>query len=210
MQTTVFCRAGEAKEGMANGEKKAQANEDRWWVDRSESREQVTPEERKAPAGAQFFRSVEDYDQEQALQNLTNLNFKLLARGNPAPGEWAYVSLCQERSPSKEVERIKRALPLSTNTCGVLVDSGQSLRAIITDTPTNERILEFNFIAEASFDCWIHGEWVCEEVFEDKFKLLQCAADLLRRYLEKDMMTEESFAHAPRPTNALHPARTEW
>jgi hypothetical protein len=210
METSILCHASEAKENMANGEKKAQASEDRWWVDRNETREQATPEERKAPAGAQFFRSVENYDQEQALQNLTNLNFKLLAQGKPAPGEWGYVALSQERSPAKEIERIKRALPLPPNVCGVLVDSGQSLRAILFDTPAHERVLEFNFIAEASFDCWIRGEWVCEEVFDDKFKLLQCAADLLRRYMKKDIMTEESFAHAPRPTGALPPARTEW
>jgi hypothetical protein len=195
---------------MSNGEKKIPPNEDRWWVDRNESREQATPEERKAPAGAQFFRSVENYDQEQAVQNLTNLNVKLLAQGNPTPGEWAYVALLKERCSTKEVERVKRALPLPPNVCGVLVDSGQSLRAILTDTPKNERILEFNFIAEASFDCWIRGEWVCEAVFDDKFKLLERAADLLREYIEKDVMTEDSFAHAPRPTGALPPARTEW
>ncbi|MEW6299957.1 MAG: hypothetical protein AB1671_19875 [Thermodesulfobacteriota bacterium] len=195
---------------MESGQGKAQTHEDRWWVDRTESREQATPEERRAPAGAQFFRSVENYSQEQALQNLTNLNLKLLAQGNPAPGEWAYVSLLKERCPTKEIERVKRVLPLPPNACAVLVDSGQSLRAIITDVPARERILEFNFITEASFDCWIRGEWVCEEVFDDKGQLLQHAAELLRRYLEKSVMTEESVVHAPRPTNPLHPARTEW
>ncbi len=195
---------------MANEEGKTQAPEDRWWVDRTESRAQATPEERRTPAGAGFFRSVENYNQEQALQNLTDLNRKLLAQGNPAPGQWAYVQLLKERCSTREIERVKRALPLPPNACAVLVDSGQSLRAIITDVPARERILEFNFIAEASFDCWIRGEWICEAVFEDKGQLLQCAADLLRHYLEKDVMTEESVVHAPRPTNSLHPARTEW
>jgi hypothetical protein len=84
------------------------------------------------------------------------------------------------------------------------------LRAIVTGTPTNERILEFNFIDEASFDCWIRGEWVCEEVFRDKRELLQHAANLLRRYLAKDLTTDEKFFEAPHAAGALPPARTEW
>jgi hypothetical protein len=195
---------------MANGDRKAQTNENRWWVDQNEGREQAKPEERQAPAGATFFRSVEGYDQEQAREHLTDLNLKLLAQADPTPGEWGYVALLDERSPTKEIERIKRALPLPSDARAVLVDSGQSLRAIITGTPANERVLEFNFIAEASFDCWIRGEWVCEAVFDNKQQLLQHAADLLRRYMEKDVMHEEGFAHAPRPEGVLPPARTEW
>lgn len=195
---------------MATREERTPTFEDRWWVDRTDSREQATPQERRAPAGAGFFRSVENYNQEQALQNLTDLNRKLLAQGNPAPGEWAYIQLLKERCTPREIERVKRALPLPPHACGVLVDSGQSLRAIVTDLPARERILEFNFIAEASFDCWIRGEWVCEMVFDDKGQLLQRAADLLRRYLEKDVMREEDIIHAPRPTTPLHLARTEW
>jgi hypothetical protein len=152
---------------------------------------------------------VENYDQEQARENLTDLNLKLLAQGNPAPGEWAYVPLLPERCSAKEIEKVKRALPLPPHAQGVLVDSGASLRAIITGTPANERILEFNFIEEASFDCWIRGEWVYEAVF-DKRELLQKAADLLRCYLEKDLAGDEEFLHAPHAEGTLPPARTEW
>jgi hypothetical protein len=195
---------------MATGDRKAPTSEDRWWVDQDKEGEQARPEQRQAPAGAVFFRSVEGYSQEQALANLTDLNLKLLTRANPSPGEWGYVALCEERSPAREVEKIKRALPLPVSARAVVVDSGRSLRVIITGTPVNERILEFNFIAEASFDCWIQGEWVCEEVFDDKHKLLQCAAELLRRYLAKDVVREEEIFHAPRAGGALPPARTEW
>jgi hypothetical protein len=92
----------------------------------------------------------------------------------------------------------------------VLVDSGQSLRAVVTGIPMNERMLEFNFIAEASFDCWIRGEWMCEMVFKDKYDLLRHAASLLQHYMEKDVMGHEDFLDAPRPDGALPPARTEW
>ena len=195
---------------MPNSDKKTPSNENRWWVDQGKNRERAKPEERQAPAGAQFFRSVEGYDQEQAREHLTNLNVKLLAQANPVPGEWAYLPLMGERSPAREIEKIKRALPLPPNAIGVLVDSGLSLRAIVTGMIPQERILEFNFIEEASFDCWIRGEWVREAVFKDKYALLQKAPDLLRQYLEKDILEQEQFSHAPRAQGAMAPARTEW
>jgi hypothetical protein len=79
----------------------------------------------------------------------------------------------------------------------------------VTDHPLSERILEFNFIDEASFDCWIRGEWVCEAIFKDKHVLLQQAPTLLQRYLEKDIIEQEQFFHAPR-SGVVAPARTEW
>jgi hypothetical protein len=195
---------------MSNGDKKAQTHENRWWVDQGKNRERAKPEERQAPAGAQFFTSVEGYDQEQARENLTDLNLKLLLQADPAPGGWAYLALVAQRSPAKEIERIKRALPLPPTARGVIVDSGHALRAIVTGTPPHERVLEFNFIAEASFDCWIRGEWFREEVFKDKHGLLHHASSLLREYLEKDLLEQERFFQAPRPQGALAPARTEW
>jgi hypothetical protein len=194
---------------MSNSDKKTPANENRWWVDQGKSRERAKPEERQAPAGAQFFRSVEGYDQEKARENLTDLNLKLLTQANATPGKWAYLSLVEERSPTREIEKIKHALPLPANACGVLVDSGQSLRAIVIGHPAHERVLEFNFIEEASFDCWIRGEWVCEETFKDKHALLQQAPTLLQRYLEKNLIEQEQLLHAPR-SGVVAPARTEW
>jgi hypothetical protein len=195
---------------LSAGEKKPTNEESRWWVDQGKSHERIKPEERQAPAGAVFFRSVENYDQERARENLTDLNPKLLAQGNPAPGEWAYVPLLAERCSPKEIERVKRALPLPAHARGVLVDSGASLRAIVTGTPANERILEFNFIEEASFDCWIRGEWVCEAVFSNKRELFQQAANLLQRYLEKTLAGDEKFFDAPHAEGASPLARTEW
>jgi len=191
-------------------EKKTPGSDNRWWVDQGKNRERATPQERQAPAGAAFFRSVEGYDQEKALQNLTDLNLKLLAQANPSPGEWAYLPLLEERCSAKEIERVKRALPLPPNACGALVDSGPSLRAILPSTPRNARVLEFNFIDEASFDCWIRGEWVCELVYDDKRDLLRNAVDLLRRYLEKELSGDEKLFDAPHAAGTLPPARTEW
>jgi hypothetical protein len=167
-------------------------------------------EEPREPAGATFFRSVENYDQEKALESLSDLNVKLIKQANPTPGEWAYLTLTEEHCPPKEAERIKRAITLPADVYAVIVDSGFSLRVILTGTPMYERMLEFNFIAEASFDCWIQEEWMREEVYEDKYELLRYAPKLLQKYLEKDIVSNEELVHAPRPGGAMPPARTEW
>ena len=167
-------------------------------------------EEPREPAGATFFRSVENYDQEKALESLSDLNVKLIKQANPTPGQWAYLALSEEHCPPKEAERIKRAMTLPADVYAVIVDSGFSLRVILTGTPMYERMLEFNFIAEASFDCWIQEEWMREEVYEDKYELLRHAPELLQKYLEKDIVSNEELVHAPRPGGAMPPARTEW
>ncbi len=168
------------------------------------------PENQREPAGAGFFRSFENYDQEEAREWLINSNIKLIQKADPNPGEWAYCSLVEECCSPREIEQIKSELPIPRNVCAVLIDSGLSLRAIITGTPMYERLLEFNFIDEASFDCWIQGEWMHEEVFDGKAELLRHAVKLLEKYLQKDIVSNEEIVQAPRPDGALPPARTEW
>ena len=195
---------------MPSDERREQSGDTNWWVEKLKARERAKPEEHQTLVGASFFRSVEGYDQEQATKNLTDLNLKLLTHANPAPGAWAYLPLIGGRSAPQEIERIKRALPLPPDTRGVLVDSGHAVRAVVTGTPVGERLLEFNFMDEASFDCWIKGEWVCEQVYRGKRELIRRAADLLRRYMAKDLMKEDGFFSAPHAQGTLPPARTEW
>ena len=222
---------GEERRGVNRGRGNAQRNEARRaspearkYLSPAESRREThsprtsdlpsddmpLSEEPREPAGATFFRSVENYDQEKALESLSDLNVKLIKQANPTPGEWAYLTLAEEHCPPKEAERIKRAITLPADVYAVIVDSGFSLRVILTGTPMYERMLEFNFIAEASFDCWIQEEWMREEVYEDKYELLRHAPKLLQKYLEKDIVSNEELVHAPRPGGAMPPARTEW
>ncbi len=222
---------GEERRGANRGRGNAQRNESRRaspeakkYLSPAESRREThsprtsdlpsddmpLSEEPREPAGATFFRSVENYDQEKALESLSDLNVKLIKQANPTPGEWAYLTLAEEHCPPKEAERIKRAITLPADVYAVIVDSGFSLRVILTGTPMYERMLEFNFIAEASFDCWIQEEWMREEVYEDKYELLRHAPKLLKKYLEKDIVSNEELVHAPRPGGAMPPARTEW
>lgn len=190
--------------------KKKRPKDSEWWVEEHKSRERANQSERQAPAGASFFKTVEDYDQVQAEKNLTDLNAQLLAQADPAPGAWGYVSLLEKKSSQREIEKIKRAMPLPSNLRGAIVDSGLSLRAIVADTQELGLLMEFNFIQEASFDCWIRNEWVSEQVFRGKNELLKRSERLLKRYLRRASQAGEEFFDAPSPSGALPPARTEW
>ena len=190
--------------------KKKTPKENEWWVEEHKSREWANQSERQAPAGASFFKTVEDYDQVQAEKNLTDLNAQLLAQADPAPGAWGYVALLEKKSSQREIDKIKRSMPLPSNLRGAIVDSGLSLRAIVADTQELGLLMEFNFIQEASFDCWIRNEWVSEQVFRGKNELLKRSERLLKRYLRRAAQAGHEFFDAPSPSGALPPARTEW
>ena len=128
-----------AKESSREQSAREQNADNNWWVEKLKTREKVKLEEGQAFVGANFFRSVEGYDQEEATKNLTDLNLKLLTAANPAPGEWGYVALVEQKSPPTEIDKVKRALPLPPDARAVLVDSGLSLRVIVTGTPVGER-----------------------------------------------------------------------
>ena len=107
--------------------KKRKPKENEWWVEEHKSRERANPSERQAPAGASFFKTVEDYDQVQAEKNLTDLNAQLLAQADPAPGAWGYVSLLEKKSSQREIDKIKRAMSLPPNLRGAIPEN--SVRA---------------------------------------------------------------------------------
>ena len=70
--------------------------------------------------------------------------------------------------------------------------------------------MEFNFIEEASFDCWLQNEWVCEKVFKGRRELIKRSGRLLRKYMRRGMHATEEFFDAPSAKGAMPPARTEW
>ena len=85
--------------------------------------------------------------------------------------------------PTPRIERAKAALPLPPGGRGVLVDSGTSLRAIVTGQPTGERLVEVRLGEDSSFDAWVHGEWVREVLFRNFDDALRRAPALVREYL---------------------------
>ena len=75
--------------------------------------------------------------------------------GDPHPAS-------KQRVPEPRVKKVRAALPVPPDGRGVLVDSGEALRAIVTANPIGERLVEVRIGAESSFDAWVYGEWVRE------------------------------------------------
>jgi hypothetical protein len=89
-----------------------------------------------------------------------------------------------ESVPQADLERMKQRLPLPRGARGVIVDCGRAVRFILTGDPIGERILEFTLGEECSFDCWVRGDWVREELFNGLDDALRKARPYVRQYLE--------------------------
>jgi hypothetical protein len=88
--------------------------------------------------------------------------------------------------PEPRLTKIRRSLPVPKDGRGVLVDSGESIRAIVTGHPIGERLVELRLGRDSSFDAWVNGEWVREIAFRNSEEALRKAPRLIREYLETD------------------------
>jgi hypothetical protein len=153
--------------------KDGKAVKDRWWVDFGDKqREKKPPKPEAGPVGSRFYQAGKGFDQDVARARLTDLNMKLLVEANPPEGGWGYVLLAEKRFSERECERIKGALKLPSYARGAVIDSGRTIRLLVTGTPIGERILELTLGDEPSFDCWIQGEWVREALYKDRRRAL--------------------------------------
>jgi hypothetical protein len=168
----------EKKEGAPDG----RTVRDRWWAEFNEKRRD-TIKPVAGPAGMSFFRAGQGFEQERAVRRLTDNNLKLLIEANPPEGGWGYVQLAESQFATAECERIKRELRLPSYARGVVVDSGRSLRLLFTGTPIGVRILEIALGDAPSFDCWVEGEWVREELFERVEDALAATPGFVEQYL---------------------------
>lgn len=168
--------------------------ENRWWVDTTGGKKRPAaapadapgePVERPMPrvAGERLFRVGRDFDQERARAHLGDGNLAWLREGNPSEGGWAYVAPGDERSRDDFVQHVKQMVRLPRGARAVLVDSGISVRVIVTGAPIGERIVELTLGAESSFDAWVRGDWVCEHVYRGRERALREASRLIARYL---------------------------
>src|SRR5438093_1206513 len=158
--------------------------ENRWWVDQGKDAKGNPVPRPPAQFGHRFFRTGDGFEQDRARVRLTDSNLKWLEEASPAPGGWVVVHvLSSERVPDARVEKVKAAFRLPPGGRGVLVDSGTSLRAIITAEPVGERLVEVRLGEESSFDAWVNGEWVREALFRDFEDGLRRAPALVREYL---------------------------
>lgn len=160
--------------------------ENRWWVDQQKTEDGVVirPE---AKFGHRFFRTGDGYDQNTAQRRLTDLNLKWFDEAPGEPGEMTLLhTLPKQRVPEPRVAKIRRALSVPPDGRGVLVDSGEAIRAIITGNPVGERLVEVRLGKDSCFDAWVHGEWVREVSFRNFEDALRKVPRLVDEYLNTD------------------------
>ncbi|OQY65387.1 MAG: hypothetical protein B6D46_13820 [Polyangiaceae bacterium UTPRO1] len=66
----------------------------------------------------------------------------------------------------------------------MVVDSGRSVRFVITGDPVGERVLEFTLGEASSFDCWIREDWVREGLVRDLDDALGRARRIIAELLD--------------------------
>ena len=84
---------------------------------------------------------------------------------------------------------MKSAFPIPPGGRGVIIDSGTSVRLIMTGDPSGERLVEVRLGDESSFDAWVQGEWVGEALFRNFDEALRRAPALVHEYLATSRAT---------------------
>lgn len=165
---------GDRHPGLAN----------RWWVDEQRDEHGYLVERPRVPLS--FFRTAIGFDQDRAQARLTESNLKWFDEAGARPGEWAVLHLLpDERVPEPRLKKVLAAFAVPPNGRGVLVDSGDTLRAVLTGDPPGQRLVEVRVGRDCSFDAWVEGEWVCERTFRNVHDCLRRAPRLARDYLER-------------------------
>jgi hypothetical protein len=160
------------------------AVENRWWVDQGKDGTGTPVPRPPAQFGARFFHTGADFEQDRARVRLTDSNLKWLEEGRPPAGGWSMIHMLpRERFAAAKLDRVKAAFRLPPEGRGVLIDTGSSLRAIVTGEPAGERLVEIRLGGECSFDAWVQGEWVREVVFRGFDDALRRGPALVREYL---------------------------
>jgi hypothetical protein len=119
------------------------------------------------------------------MQHLTDVSLQLRAAAHPATNAWRPLHRSPAHSaPAPEIEHIERRLPLPPSARGVVVDSGRSVRFVITGDPVGERVLEFTLGEASSFDCWIREDWVREGLVRDLDDALGRARRIIAELLD--------------------------
>lgn len=175
--------------------------DNRWWVDMGgarKARPRVAPASaaegeagagRPGPAwvaGERLFRDGESFDADRARAHLSGSNLDWLREANPPEGGWVVLKLTEDRPRDDVVERVKQSIRLPRGARGVLLDSGPTLRAIVTGSPVGERICEICLGADCSLDVFVRGEWTLERTFRGRDRALREVSDLLERWLTDD------------------------
>ena len=161
--------------------------EDRWWVDAGKKRRQSgRPDpvrQAETIVGDRFFSIGKGFDQDRARDILTDTNLSLIEQTNPEQGKWALISLNDQSSNPKQVDKVQRSLRLPKWARGVIIDSGSSMRAVATGDPVGERMIEITLGSQPCFDAYAGGEWVFEKSFRNRDRALREGSRLIARFL---------------------------
>ena len=153
----------------------------RWWAELGKERRE--PAVRKAPVGSRFYRAGQGFEQDKARDRLTDNNLKILRQTNPPQGSWAYLPLADRVIAEPQREKIRQSIAVPSYARAVLVDCGKYARVLVTGTPIGERVLELTLGGAPSFDCWVHDDWVCEEVYRSTDEAIKKFRRRVEQYL---------------------------
>jgi hypothetical protein len=171
-------------------EKDQAFEETKWWIDRGPVKEREKP---AAPVKGIIekwaYELLRNYNQDQAMRNLVDINPRILKELSVAPGEWGYFSLDVGTYPPDKLAKIKGGLPLPAGARGMVIDAGYSVRIVITAEPVGERYVDINFTDAPSLDYWVNGQLVEERVFSNMGEALNRIRPDLPAYLSPPDLT---------------------
>ena len=166
-------------------EKHQDAEETKWWIDRGPVKEREKPQLHESLIEKWAYELLKDYHQEEALQNVADINERVLRELPSASGEWGYLSHGVGEYPPEKLSRIKESLNLPRYARGLIVDAGYSVRVLVTGEPVGERVVDINFTEAPSVDYWVKGELAWERLFPTVNQALKQLRFSLRSYLEQ-------------------------
>jgi hypothetical protein len=165
-------------------EKNQQFEETKWWIDRGPVKEREKPAEPvKGIIEKWAYELLKNYNQDQAMRNLVDINPKMLKGLSVASGEWGYFSLDVGTYPPEKLAKIKSGLPIPNGARAIIIDAGYSVRVVITAEPVGERYVDINFTDAPSLDYWVNGQLVEERVFSNVGEALKRIRPDLPGYL---------------------------
>ena len=182
----------EAGERAVDASDKEPQSEDeiKWWIDRGPKKEVANAE----PAQQGLIESwaielLKDYRQERALQNIVDINKRVLAEFDAEEKQWGYLSLGVGRFPQKRLNYIREALRIPRYAKALVIDAGYSVRFLITGEPSGERVLDINFTESPSMDYWVNNELIEERLFGSVDEALKRLRHALHRYVRRSTVT---------------------
>ena len=162
----------------------------KWWIDRGLKKAAANAEPaQKGLIESWAIELLKDYRQERALQNIVDINRRVLAEFDAEEKKWGYVSLGVGRFPQNRLNYIREALRIPRYAKVLVIDAGYSVRFLITGEPSGERVVDINFTESPSMDYWVSNELIEERLFGSVDEALKRLRHALHRYVRKSTVS---------------------